>query len=63
MVKQTKQQENAIKSVTVTFNDNLEPIFVFTGIWSVQDFSKVRNTFYRAYKHHIKTVRNQEGLK
>ena len=48
------------KLLTVRFDDNNEPIYVFTGAWNIRDLGHTRAGMFRAYKHFMKGVRSHE---
>lgn len=50
------------KLLTVRFNENKEPIYVFTGAWDIRDFGRARSGLFRAYKHFIRERRQKEGV-
>lgn len=47
------------KALLITFTENAEPQYKFTGAWDIRDLGRTRSTLFRAFKHYMRNIRLQ----
>lgn len=48
------------KELLVKFNENNEPLFCFSGSWSMRDLMHTKFGLFRSFKHYLRDIRAKE---